>query len=112
MEAAFTLLRRAISDLLDDQESESVRDSDVKRRMLALDGDFDEGTLGFPKFSRFLRHAQERGAIALKQGEEGQLHVSLAAGSLTAGSLAAGSPAAGSPVATVSSAPPGGSACA
>jgi len=77
VEAAFTLLRRAITDLLEDQESESVRDSDVKRRMLALDGDFDEGKLGFPKFSRFLRHAQERGVIALKQGEEGQLHVSL-----------------------------------
>jgi uncharacterized protein (TIGR00288 family) len=77
IEAAHALLRRAVSDLLEDQESDSVRDSDVKRRMLALDGDFDEGTLGFPKFSRFLRHADEHGVIDLRQSEEGQLHVSL-----------------------------------
>jgi uncharacterized protein (TIGR00288 family) len=97
VEAAFTLLRRAISDLLDDQESESVRDSDVKRRMLALDGDFDEGKLSFPKFSRFLRHAQERGVIALKQTEEGQFHVSL--GDRSTAAVVAASPAAESVVA-------------
>ena len=91
---ADALLRRAIADLLDDQESESVRDSDVKRRMLALDGDFDEGKLGFPKFSRFLRHAHERGVIDLKQGEEGQLHASLASRSGPAVGATAGTAAA------------------
>jgi hypothetical protein len=82
---ADTLLRRAVSDLLEDQESDSVRDSDVKRRMLALDSEFDEGKLGFPKFSRFLKDAQERGVIALTQGEEGQGQVSLVSVSLVSG---------------------------
>jgi uncharacterized protein (TIGR00288 family) len=83
--AAYRLLRSAVSELLEDQESDSVRDSDVKRRMLALDGDFDEGTLGFPKFSRFLRHAHDQGLIDLRREEGGNYQVALGAKELPEG---------------------------
>jgi len=74
---AYGLLRRAISDLLEDQDSDSVRDSDVKRRMLALDSSFDEDTLGFPKFSRFLRQAHDHEVVDLRKGEGGSYQVAL-----------------------------------
>jgi hypothetical protein len=75
--AAYRLLTRAISALLEDQESESVRDSDVKRRMLAMDGGFDEGKLGFPKFSRFLRQAHDDEVVNLEKDEDGIYHLTL-----------------------------------
>jgi len=77
--AAYDLLRRAIADLLEDQDSDAARDSDVKRRMLALDGGFDETTLGFPKFSRFLQRAQEHEIVEVRKGEGSHSEVALGA---------------------------------
>jgi uncharacterized protein (TIGR00288 family) len=57
---------------------DSARDSDVKRKMLAVDRDFDEGELGFGKFSRFLQQAQEHGMISLEKTVMGNYRVSLA----------------------------------
>ncbi|MEX2530214.1 MAG: PIN domain-containing protein [Gemmatimonadota bacterium] len=74
---AYDLLRRAILDLAEDQEGDSVRDSDVKRRMLALDASFDEGTLGFSKFSRFLRQAHDHEVVDLRKSENGQYQVAV-----------------------------------
>jgi hypothetical protein len=74
---AYTLLRAAISDLLEDQDSDAVRDSDVKRRMLALQKDFDEAALGFSKFSKFLRQAHDHEVVDLRKGEGGNYHVAL-----------------------------------
>jgi uncharacterized protein (TIGR00288 family) len=75
--SAYALLRQAIRELLDDQGGDSVRDSDVKRRMLALRSSFDEAELGFGKFSRFLRQAHDHEIVDLRKGENGQYHVAL-----------------------------------
>lgn len=69
LDDAYALLRKAVSELIQDSDTELARDSDVKRRMLALERGFSESELGFPKFSRFLRQAQEDGAIQVEQGD-------------------------------------------
>ncbi len=73
MKRALELLDRALDSLLD-QETESVRDSDVKRRILEFDPAFDEGELGFSKFSKFLLAAEEQKAIVLSRGSDGNYH--------------------------------------
>lgn len=75
MEAALELLNRALDTLLEGDATE-VRDSDVKRRMLELRPTFDEGELGFSKFSKFLSSAEENGAIELSRGPNGNYRVS------------------------------------
>ncbi len=77
LKPAYDLMTRAIEDLLEDQEGDTVRDSDVKRRMLALQSNFDEAELGFSKFSLFLKQADEDGAVRLQKGDNGQFHVGL-----------------------------------
>ncbi len=62
---------------LKENGKESVRDSDVKRRMLQRDPRFDEAELGFGKFSRFLLQAKEHGIIDLEKTETGNYRVSL-----------------------------------
>jgi uncharacterized protein (TIGR00288 family) len=57
---------------------DSARDSDVKRKMLEENSAFDEGELGFGKFSRFLQQAQEHGVISLEKTATGNYRVSLA----------------------------------
>jgi uncharacterized protein (TIGR00288 family) len=84
MSQAYDLLVRALGDLMEDQDGDSVRDSDVKRRMLALEGGFDEAELGFGKFSLFLRQAHDDEVITLRKGDEGNYHVSPGAGSTRA----------------------------
>ncbi|MDE0394127.1 MAG: NYN domain-containing protein [Gammaproteobacteria bacterium] len=76
LEAAYGLLQAAAADLLRDTDGNSVRDSDVKRRMLALKRGFSEGSLGFSKFSKFLRQAEADGVIRLQALEDGVLQVS------------------------------------
>lgn len=74
MASALGLLNRALDQLLDDK-TDQVRDSDVKRRLLELHPDFDEGELGFSKFSKFLQAAEEQKAIELSRGPNGNYHV-------------------------------------
>jgi len=78
-QAAYDLLRRAISDLLEDHDGKTVRDSDVKRRMLAIESGFDEAELGFSKFSLFLKQAVDDGVVTLDKGDNGQFQVGLTA---------------------------------
>ncbi|MGD2217532.1 MAG: NYN domain-containing protein, partial [Gemmatimonadales bacterium] len=73
MKRALELLDRALESLLD-EDTESVRDSDVKRRILEFDPAFDEGELGFSKFSKFLRAAEEQKVIVLTRGADGNYH--------------------------------------
>ncbi len=73
MKRALELLDRALESLLG-ADTESVRDSDVKRRILEFDPAFDEGELGFSKFSKFLLAAEEQGAIVLSRGPDGNYH--------------------------------------
>ena len=61
-----------------------VRDSDVKRKMLAISSGFDETELGFPKFSKFLSQAVEHGVIVAERTERGNYEVGVAAGWLAA----------------------------
>ncbi len=73
MELALELLNQALDPLLEGEDS--VRDSDVKRKLLELDPSFDEGELGYSKFSKFLHAAEEAGAVELTRGPNGNYHV-------------------------------------
>lgn len=75
--SAYDLLRRAVAALAGDDPTGGVRDSDVKRKMLAFESNFDEATLGFPKFSRFLRQAHDHEVVDLRKGENGTYEVAL-----------------------------------
>lgn len=75
LESAYELLRSAL-DALSREEEGAVRDSDLKRKMLELNPSFDEGTLGFGKFNRFLRQAHDHEVVDLEKREEGAYQVS------------------------------------
>ena len=75
---AYTLLRRAVESVT--KGGGPVRDSDVKRRMLELDPAWDESTVGFSKFSRFLRQAHDAEVIDLHKTGNGAYEVTLAGG--------------------------------
>ena len=76
LRAAYDLLEQALT-ALKNIGRETVRDSDVKRRMLQLSPSFDESDLGFSKFSRFLRQAGDHGIVHLHQMSTGNIQVSL-----------------------------------
>ena len=77
LRSAYDLMVRCLQKLKEIGK-DSARDSDVKRKMLEADRDFDEGELGFGKFSRFLIQAEEHGVIALEKTAMGNYRVSLA----------------------------------
>jgi len=77
--AAYRLLTRALEELRE-QGRDPVRDSDVKRKLLELDSDFDEGELGFAKFSRFLAQAADHSVIRLIPTDAGNYEVTLSGG--------------------------------
>ncbi|MFQ5747141.1 MAG: NYN domain-containing protein [Gemmatimonadota bacterium] len=79
LRAAYDLLRRVVGSLASRSDG-SVRDSEVKRRMLEGDERFDEGTLGFRKFSSFLRQAHDEEVIDLVRDPAGHYLISPAAG--------------------------------
>ena len=54
----------------------AVRDSEVKRQLIAKHPDFDEAALGFRKFSRFLRQAHDEEIINLERTGEGNYSIS------------------------------------
>ena len=66
MAAAYAALTSALEQLKE-AGRDPVRDSDVKRKILDADRTFDEGALGFPKFSKFLEQASEDGVITLRR---------------------------------------------
>ena len=74
LKRAYDLLRGVVSRLSEDEGS--VRDSEVKRALLEEDERFDEASLGFSKFSRFLRQASDEGVVDLETDEDGNYHVS------------------------------------
>jgi uncharacterized protein (TIGR00288 family) len=77
LKAAYVLLHSTVSELVERSGKEAVRDSDVKRRMLALNPSFDESELGFGKFSRFLRQAHDHEIVDLRKRDTGNYEVSL-----------------------------------
>jgi uncharacterized protein (TIGR00288 family) len=76
---AYALLQEAVRNLTSANGSRSVRDGDVKREMLRLAPGFDEETLGFSKFTRFLRQAHDAEVIDLNRAAGGNYEVSLPA---------------------------------
>ena len=74
LRSAYGLLSGVTADLA--RPGAPVRDSEVKRRMLEKDGQFDEAALGFSKFSRFLRQAHDEGIVDLERGPEGNYLIS------------------------------------
>ena len=81
LQESYGLLRAALEDLRT-AGRESVRDSDVKRKMLQRDRSFDEAELGFPKFSKFLAQAAEHGVIEVERTDRGNFHVTLVSGAV------------------------------
>src|SRR5690606_6403341 len=75
LDAAFALLRRATQDAQRQANGGSARDSDVKRRLLELDPEWDESNLGFSKFSRFLRRAHDEDVVTLRRLDNGNYEV-------------------------------------
>jgi len=73
---AYDLMLMCLRELKD-KGKKSVRDSNVKRKMLERDSSFHESELGFGKFSRFLVQAEEHGMISLEKTETGNYLVSL-----------------------------------
>jgi uncharacterized protein (TIGR00288 family) len=78
LRAAYELLRSVVDEKA--ARGGSVRDSEVKRQMVAKDPDFDEAALGFRKFSRFLRQAHDEEVITLERTGEGNYKISAVAG--------------------------------
>jgi uncharacterized protein (TIGR00288 family) len=70
---AYSLLRDAVSSL--SRGNRGVRDSEVKREMLKQRPEFDEGELGFSKFTRFLKQAHDEEIVNVKQGEDGTFQI-------------------------------------
>jgi uncharacterized protein (TIGR00288 family) len=79
LRAAYALMTRSLEELRD-AGRDPVRDSDVKRKMLEVDGSFDEAELGFSKFSKFLSQAEDHDVIRLLKTEAGNYEVTLADG--------------------------------
>ncbi|MDP2957546.1 MAG: NYN domain-containing protein [Longimicrobiales bacterium] len=76
LKAGYALMVRALEELRG-AGKDAVRDSDVKRKMLEIEGGFDETELGFPKFSKFLSQAEEHGVVRLVRNEAGNFEVTL-----------------------------------
>jgi len=73
---AYALLQHAVRALVS-RQGQTARDGDVKRRMLEMDPAFDEHTLGYSKFSRFLRQAHEDQVVDVRRLAEGRYEVAL-----------------------------------
>src|SRR5512138_921813 len=57
-------------------ENDDVMRSDrLKQVLLELDSNFDEKTLGFTKFNKFLQEAANRGVLSLRKQENGQFEI-------------------------------------
>lgn len=76
VQAAIDVLTETLERLVGEGR-ESIRDSDVKRKILEKHPDFDEGTVGFPKFSKFLSEAEDRGAIVITKTDNGSSEITL-----------------------------------
>lgn len=78
LRSGYTLLVRALEALRSD-DRHPARDSDVKRKMLEFQRNFDETSLGFGKFSRFLMQAGADSVVSLEKQSGGNYEVSLGA---------------------------------
>lgn len=70
----WVLVERAVEQMV--KRRDVMRSDRLKQVMLELDPGFDEGSLGYSKFSRFLTEAAQKGIIGLTKLENGQYEVS------------------------------------
>jgi hypothetical protein len=75
LRGAYVLLRDVVASISRGSDG-GVRDSEVKREMLKRRSEFDEATLGFSKFSRFLKQAHDEEIVNVEQGEDGNFQIS------------------------------------
>jgi uncharacterized protein (TIGR00288 family) len=61
-------------------DGDVMRSDRLKQVILELDPNFDEKTLGFSKFNRFVQEAANRGLLRLQKMENGQYEVALPTG--------------------------------
>ena len=73
---ALDLLRQALQQVAGRNHG-PARDSDVKRRMMAIDKGFNESALGFGKFSKFLQFAAGEGIVSVDRARDGSYRVRL-----------------------------------
>ena len=88
IKGAYDLLRRATKDVT--QGKGAARDSDVKRRILEIQPTWTESSVGFSKFSRFLRQAHDAEVINLRKLENGNYELTLPGQSGTGTATGAG----------------------
>ncbi|MQA90336.1 MAG: NYN domain-containing protein [Gemmatimonas sp.] len=82
LESAYALLQEAVRRL-GGHDGKGARDGDVKRKMLEISSGFDEGQLGFSKFTRFLRQAHDVEVVDVTRAGAGNYEVSLPSGGRT-----------------------------
>ncbi len=73
---ALELLRKALQEVAGRNQG-PARDSDVKRKMMAIDRSFSENALGFGKFSKFLQFAASEGVVSVDRARDGSFRVRL-----------------------------------
>lgn len=73
---AYALLQHTVRAMVRGP-GQSARDGDVKRRMMEQQPGFDEHTLGFSKFGRFLRQAHEAEVVDVRRQDDGGYEVLL-----------------------------------
>jgi len=71
---ALDLLRQALREVVGKNHG-PARDSDVKRKMVAIDRGFSENALGFGKFSKFLQFAANEGVVSVDRARDGSFRV-------------------------------------
>ena len=71
---ALDLLRRALREVAGKNHG-PARDSDLKRKMMAMDRGFSENALGFGKFSKFLLFAASEGVVSVDRARDGSFRV-------------------------------------
>ena len=77
----WVLVRDAIAKMV--SRDDVMRSDRLKQVMQELEPTFDEGSLGFSKFSKFLAEASSRGLVQLKKLENGQYEVGPSKGGRT-----------------------------
>ncbi|MEJ2204736.1 MAG: NYN domain-containing protein [Gemmatimonadota bacterium] len=69
----WVLVKDALKKMMD--RGDVMRSDRLKQVMQELDASFDEGSLGFSKFSKFLTEASSRGLVKLHKMDNGQYEV-------------------------------------
>ncbi len=70
---AWVLVTQALKRMT--ERDDVMRSDRLKQVMQEIDSNFDEGALGFSKFSKFLTEASSRGLVGLKKLDNGQYEV-------------------------------------